>query len=341
MVAMFVVDSKSTVIKLTVQELETHLLGKEFSEKTTNVLRGLTTNTGTISVEQVEMSFLVFRAQLGKEVSNKSKLKSGNFELSVDKKFLNKSKSKPTSRKNFECFICKTSKRVSNPLICGQNSCSAQLMSFRSFRHHLLECEYFQGDNVTARTVVPQIKSMSENESIDGSVDVDFDVAEKTKVCEKQVQVAKLFLNLRTTFNVTNSALNFFSAEMTKILAEAAKSPLSLIENAFTNLNSQTNWSDFYIKNFGYKSPKQLLSMLLRTISEFLRFLDVDFGRLIIADYVHQYPKSSYIGTFSRINRCLFKGTGGVCKIDAKNSTSQKSTEHNSATNRIFSQGKP
>lgn len=39
-VAMFVVDSKSTVIKLTVQELETHLLGKEFSEKTTNVLRG-------------------------------------------------------------------------------------------------------------------------------------------------------------------------------------------------------------------------------------------------------------------------------------------------------------
>ena len=30
---MFVVDSKSTVIKLTVQELETHLLGKEFSGK--------------------------------------------------------------------------------------------------------------------------------------------------------------------------------------------------------------------------------------------------------------------------------------------------------------------
>ncbi|KZS02449.1 Uncharacterized protein APZ42_000509 [Daphnia magna] len=68
-VAMFIVDSKSTVIKLTVQELQTHLLGKEFSEKTTNVLRG-------------------------------------NVELSNDKKFLNKSKSKPTSRKNFECFIC-------------------------------------------------------------------------------------------------------------------------------------------------------------------------------------------------------------------------------------------
>jgi hypothetical protein len=32
-VAMFVVDSKSTVIKLKVQELETHLLGKEFSGK--------------------------------------------------------------------------------------------------------------------------------------------------------------------------------------------------------------------------------------------------------------------------------------------------------------------
>ena len=39
-VAMFVVDYKSAVIKLTAEELETHLLGKEFSEKTTNVLRG-------------------------------------------------------------------------------------------------------------------------------------------------------------------------------------------------------------------------------------------------------------------------------------------------------------
>ena len=37
---MFVVDSKITVIKLTAVELEIHLLGKEFSEKTTTVLKG-------------------------------------------------------------------------------------------------------------------------------------------------------------------------------------------------------------------------------------------------------------------------------------------------------------
>ena len=147
------------------------------------------------------------------------------------------------------------SKRVSNPLICGQNSFSAQLMSFRSFRHHLLECEYFQEDNVTSQTAVPQIESLTENESIDGSLDVNFDVAEKPMVCEKQVQEAKLFLNLRTKFNVTNSALNFVSAEVTKILAEAAKSPLSLIEDAFTNLNSQTNRSAFYIKNLVSNHP--------------------------------------------------------------------------------------
>lgn len=227
----------------------------------------------------------------------------------LTKKILNKSKSKPTSRKNFGCFICKvvvpgpylklvihfkhvhcmkTSKRVSNPLICGQNSCSAQLMSFRSFRHHLLECEYFQGDNVTSRTAVPQIESMSENESIDGSVDVDFDVAEKPKVCEKQVQVAKLFLNLRTTFNVTNSALNFFSAEMTKILAEAAKSPLSLIENAFTNLNSQTKRSAFYIKNFGYKSPKHLLSLQQRRWAN--RFESNTLRKRIVPRLFHYIP---------------------------------------------------
>ncbi|EFX81172.1 hypothetical protein DAPPUDRAFT_317929 [Daphnia pulex] len=106
-VAMFVVDSKSTVIKLTVQELETHLLGKEFSGK---------------------------------------------------------------------------------PQMCKENSSSAQLMSFRSFRHHLLECEYFQGEYVTSQTAVPQIESLTENESIDGCLDVDFDVAENPMVCEKQVQ---------------------------------------------------------------------------------------------------------------------------------------------------------
>jgi hypothetical protein len=109
-------------------------------------------------------------------------------------------------------------------------------MSFRSFRHHLSECEYFQGDNVTSQTAVPQIESLTENESIDGSLDVNFDVAEKPMVCEKQVQEAKLFLNLRTKFNVTNSALNFVSAEM-------------------TNLNSQTNRSAFYIKNLVSNHP--------------------------------------------------------------------------------------
>ena len=227
----------------------------------------------------------------------------------MTKKVLNKSKSEPSSRKNFECFICKvvvpgpylklvvhikhvhyikTSKRVSNPLMCGQNSCSAQFMSFRSYRHHLLECEFFQGDNVTSRTAVPQIESLTENESSNGSADVDFDVAEKPKVCDKQVQVAKLFLNLRTTFNVTNSALNFVSAEMTKILAEAAECPLSLIEDAFTNLNSQTNRSAFYEKHFAYKSPKQLLSLQQRRWAN--RFESNTLRKRIVPRLFHYIP---------------------------------------------------
>jgi hypothetical protein len=45
-----------------------------------------------------------------------------------------------------------------------------------------------------------------------------------------------------------------------------------------------------------------------------------------------------FLNVFFYVNS-LFKGSGGVCKIDAKNSTSQKSTEHNSATTRNFSQG--
>jgi hypothetical protein len=126
---------------------------------------------------------------------------------------------------------------------------------------------------------------LTENESIDGRLDVDFDVAEKPMVCEKQVQVAKLFLNLPTKFNVTNSALNFVSAEMTKILAEATKSPLSLIEYAFTNLNSQTNRSAFYITNFGFKTPKQLLSIQQRRWAN--RFESNTLRKRIVPRFFH------------------------------------------------------
>jgi hypothetical protein len=42
-----------------------------------------------------------------------------------------------------------------------------------------------------------------------------------------------------------------------------------------------------------------------------------------------------FLNVFSYVNR-LFKGTGGVCKIDAKNPTSKKSTEDNSATTGFF-----
>ena len=45
-----------------------------------------------------------------------------------------------------------------------------------------------------------------------------------------------------------------------------------------------------------------------------------------------------FLNVFSYVNR-LFKGTGGVCKIDAKNPTSKKSTEDNSATTGYFSEG--
>ena len=45
-----------------------------------------------------------------------------------------------------------------------------------------------------------------------------------------------------------------------------------------------------------------------------------------------------FLKLFSYVNR-LFKGTGGVCQIDAKNPTSKKSTEDNSATTGYFSEG--
>ncbi len=108
--------------------------------------------------------------------------------------------------------------------------------------------------------VEPENEVETENQS---NVDAQCDFIVKPQVCEKQVQVAKMFLVLRTKFNVTNSALNYVSAEISKILAEATKRPFPfpLLEDAFKNLNSQANRSAFYVKHFGYQSPKQLLSL--------------------------------------------------------------------------------
>ncbi|KAK4024398.1 hypothetical protein OUZ56_009820 [Daphnia magna] len=135
------------------------------------------------------------------------------------------------------------------------------------------------------------------------------------------------------------------------------KSKVAWLQNCGVFLENKSKIMEYMDETYEYRKYQIVNFLLTPTaiVTEFPRFLDVDFGRLIIADYVHQYPKSSYIGTFmSKYGNRLIRlalynymeiqestdGTGGVCKMDAKNSTSQKSTEHNSATTRNFSQGK-
>ena len=202
-------------------------------------------------------------------------------------------------RTNFTCFVCKivvkgsytkltahlktihsfkTASSERRDLICGQNSCTAQMKTFANYRYHLMSCElYSLSPNSTNRVLQLsnnvgnfQISADSLSSSIpmSGECHGQSSIVHETKFEDKiERAVAKLMLALRTKHNVTNESLNFVSSEIVAILQERdihEDLPLPILIKAFKQLNSQKNRTNFYTKNFGLQSPRQLLSVITR-----------------------------------------------------------------------------
>jgi hypothetical protein len=94
-------------------------------------------------------------------------------------------------------------------------------------------------------------------------VSICYPIEEKDELDKRELQLGKMVFALRTKHKVPNTSLNFISSEMAKILDGTSNLPdvSCLLQHAFLNINSKTNRTAFYVKNFGYKSPRQLLSL--------------------------------------------------------------------------------
>ena len=225
----------------------------------------------------------------------------------------------PTIRRNFTCFICKcvipgpysslvlhlkhlhgfkTSKIVNTSLVCGQNNCNAQFFSFKTYRYHLMNCEMVkQNDVPPTHIAMTTMLVCDDTANFDDRVSSICYPIEKDLIQLKTLQLGKMFLTLRTKHNVTNTALNFVSSEMLQILDSSShllNSSFSLMD-AFLSLNSLKNRTDFYVKNLGYKSPRQMLSLQRKSWAN--RFHSSCLNQRIVNHYFHYIPIKETLST--------------------------------------------
>ncbi len=170
-------------------------------------------------------------------------------------------------RVNFTCFVCKavvkgsytkltahlktnhgfkTGSNERRDLICGQNSCTAQMKTFANFRYHLMCCELYSLSPCSSDT--SRILRLPNNgRTIPNNIHIDscpISVLDEGEGQSPVIQfddkieraVGKLMLALRTKHNVTNASLNFVSSEIVSILEEKNGNddlPLSVLIKAF------------------------------------------------------------------------------------------------------------